>query len=205
MKQLAIIITIIIILSATAFFFQSGCGICGIPEETHDITPSPTPGDTPEPTPEPTVTPDPEPHDIGTVWIHPPDATVDMSEDVNFLLDVYVNTGSQKLAAYGIVVTFEITVMDLNPGIGTDGVEAGPEGFITAVNTDTPGTLVVSGFDISGTGPGTALHILTIHFIAQDTGSSSVGLTVEDLADDNTNPIGTPTGVGGNVEVISGK
>jgi hypothetical protein len=128
-----------------------------------------------------------------------------VDKGTDFSLDVYVNSGDQKLAAYGIVVSFVETIVEANTAIGNKGVEAGPDGFISAISTDGPGTIVISGFDIDGTGPGSTLHIVTINFSAVDTGSSAIGLSVDSLVDEDTDPIGTPTGVGGNVEVIEGK
>ncbi|MBN2535539.1 MAG: hypothetical protein JXB88_21855 [Spirochaetales bacterium] len=187
MKQITISIIIFIIIAITAFLFHSGCGI---DQNTDQTTPSPTPGNTPEST---------QGKAIGTVWIDPATKTVDMNEDVNFSLDVYVNSGSQKVAAYGIDITYEDEI------ILAKSVSAGVDGFIAAANIDEPGFISTSGFDINGKGPGTALHLLIINFEALATGNSPIGVTVNSLTDPETQVIGTPTGEDGNVEIISGK
>ena len=81
---------------------------------------------------------------------------------------------------------------------GENGVTEGLDGFVTAVNTDNDaGTSVLSGFDVSGTGPGRDLHLVTISFVAGDTAVSDniISVEVSRLVDPETEPIGTPHGL----------
>jgi hypothetical protein len=80
-------------------------------------------------------------------------------------------------------------------------VEAGADGFLAAANTDNPGEIVASGFDASGTGPGSNLQVLVITFNANAKGTSTLGLYVDQLVDSGTNPVGTVCGNDGSVEV----
>jgi len=107
----------------------------------------------------------------------------------------HVNTGSQRFAAYGFNISFN-ALLNVNKSIGSDGVEEGPYGFVAAVNANDAGIIRISGFDTSGTGPGSDLHVLTVHWSTISyTGNSTLDLEIQDLGDENTNPIGNPTGI----------
>ena len=82
-------------------------------------------------------------------------------------------------------------------------VKAGPYGYVSAVNTNSAGSIVFSGFDVSGTGPGTDLHFLTINWRASGVGSSYVSLTVNTLVDASYQPVGNPTGLDCDVTVTA--
>jgi endo-1,4-beta-xylanase len=112
-----------------------------------------------------------------------------------FQIDVVVDSGSQKLAAYGITVSYNANILSVVD------VEKGAEGFLAAANTENPGEIVASGFDSSGTGPGSNLQVLIITFNAEAEGTSTLGLYVDELVDGGTNTIGTACGIDGSVTV----
>lgn len=160
-------------------------------------TPTPPGGDTPIPTtPVETATPTPvtvteTPIPVSEiVWMEPASQDAGMSSP--FTIEVHVNTGSQRLAAYGFTLTYDSSIISVDLASG-NGVEEGPDGFVAAVNSNNQGSIVISGFDAAGTGPGSNLHVLTVHFIAGDTpGTTTIGLEVDALADPDTNDIGNP-------------
>jgi hypothetical protein len=78
------------------------------------------------------------------------------------------NTGNQRLAAYGIDIMYDTTYVLLDHPQDEDIVQPGADGFVAAVNDTNHGILTVSGFDATGNGPGTNLHIFTVHFLAQN-------------------------------------
>jgi hypothetical protein len=80
-------------------------------------------------------------------------------------------------------------------------VQEGADGFLAAANTGNPGEIVASGFDASGTGPGSNLQVLVITFNAIAEGTSSLGLSVDQLVDSATNTIGTACGNSGSIDV----
>jgi hypothetical protein len=122
--------------------------------------------------------------------------------DFSFTNEIHMNTGTQKLAAYGLNITFDSSVVIVNTEEGNSGVEAGPDGFISAVNAGTPGTLVISGFDTTGTGPGTNLNTHTIHWLAQTyNGTTDLDIAVNNLVDETTNTIGMPNGITGQITI----
>jgi len=133
----------------------------------------------------------------GDVWIFPNSKTVNASS--TFDLEVLVNTGTQKLGAYQFAVTFDKALVNVN------GVDAGVDGFVTTVNINNDmGSLIVNGFYVNGKGPGTSLRVLTIHFKALgNTGIANIGLSVSTLADDNGTTIGTPSGQGATVTILT--
>jgi len=99
----------------------------------------------------------------GDVWIYSSSNTVGTNSA--FTLEVHADTDTEKLATYQLLITFDPALVNVDTSQGTDGVEAGTDGFISAVNTDnTNGTLQVIGFDTNGTGPGSNLQVLIIYF-----------------------------------------
>ena len=127
----------------------------------------------------------------GNVWFS---ASNDQELGDFFTTNLYVDTGSALLAAYGIDITYDPTIIQLNTSIGNSGVQKGNEGFISAVNPNTLGLLKITGFDINGRGPNSQLHLLTINWIAIGLGTSPLDISVDVLVDPNTNTIGSPQG-----------
>ncbi|MBN2532275.1 MAG: hypothetical protein JXB88_05260 [Spirochaetales bacterium] len=149
------------------------------------------------PTVEPTSTPTPRPaYGIsGSVWFKPQSQDVGMNDE--FTTEVHVDAGTQLLAAYGITVNYD------ENKISFDDVEPGPDGFLAAVNDTVPGTIRISGFDTTGTGPGSDLSLLTIAWTAgSESGITILELIVDTLADEKTDTIGVPTGINGSVTII---
>ncbi|MEW6570084.1 MAG: hypothetical protein AB1390_02745 [Nitrospirota bacterium] len=137
----------------------------------------------------------------GDVWISPGSAGVNASG--TFDLEVLVNSGTQKLGAYQFNIIFNKDLINVDTTKGTEGVDAGAQGFFAAVNTNNnTGSLTVNGFDGTGKGPGTSLRVLIVHFKAFSTiGSTNIGLSVSTLADINGYTIGTPSGQGATVTI----
>ncbi len=137
----------------------------------------------------------------GDVWIQPSSISVNVNN--SFILEVHADTGFDKLGAYQFTTTFDPALINVDTTKGTNGVEAGIDGFIAAVNLDnTNGTITVNGFDITGTGPSRDLHVLIIYFdVLNNVGQSPLGLDVNTLANELGDTIGTPNGTGGSVHV----
>jgi predicted RNA-binding protein with EMAP domain len=136
----------------------------------------------------------------GEVSVVPSDLTV--TEGDNFSVEIHVNTGAQKIAAYGIYIGYNTEVLALDTSMGESGISEGPDGFIAAVNAKQPGLVRVSGFDTSGEGPGTDLHLLTVYWTAIGTGTSLIEITVDNLVDNNTHNIGERKGINGTATVL---
>ncbi|MBN2440480.1 MAG: leucine-rich repeat domain-containing protein [Spirochaetales bacterium] len=137
----------------------------------------------------------------GDVWFTP--ATLKVMVGIGFTTEVHVNSGEQQLGAYGFDVTFDQTIITPNVSKGNNGVEPGPDGFLAAVGLPTPGHLRISGFDTMGEGPGADLHLLTVNWNADNLGSTLLTNNVENFIDPATDPIGTPNGIAGSVEVVA--
>ena len=67
--------------------------------------------------------------------------------------DIRVNSGSQRVAAFGMNITYDANILS------AVAVLAGADGFVSATNIGTPGSIITSGIDVSGTGPGSDLHL----------------------------------------------
>jgi endo-1,4-beta-xylanase len=162
------------------------------------ISIKPGSGSTTPPTSPPTAPPNTTPVPTSppgncNVFFDPENSTQGINS--TFQVDVAVNSGSQRLAAYGITVTYNANIL------GFVDIEEGADGFLAAANTANPGEIVASGFDSSGTGPGSNLQVLVITFNAIAVGTSNLGLAVDQLVDDSTSTIGTACGNSGSVEV----
>jgi hypothetical protein len=126
----------------------------------------------------------------------PVDQTV--ASGAAFTTEIHVNSGEQELAAYGIAISYDETILSIE---SDDDVVEGADGFISAVNVNDPGVIKTSGFDVGGVGPGADLHLLTINWDAIDTGTVTLVIEVDSLADPDTNPIGAPAGFSGTVTI----
>jgi hypothetical protein len=74
-------------------------------------------------------------------------------------------------------------------------VTAGAQGYVSATNANTAGSLVISGFDTAGKGPSTTLALLNIAWTSLTvTGTGTFTLTVQTLTNASYANIGTPTG-----------
>ena len=122
--------------------------------------------------------------------------------DFTFTNEVHVNTGNQLLVGYGMDITFDPSIVVINTEEGDNGISGGPEDFIIAVNTSTPGIVGVSGFDATGmgVGPESDLHLFTIHWYAQTyNGTTELSINIDHLEDNNSNQVGTPTAQNGSI------
>ncbi|MBN2440959.1 MAG: hypothetical protein JXJ04_06425 [Spirochaetales bacterium] len=192
-----------------SFGVNSGTSNTTAPTNPPNITPDPTsaptnpPAVTTAPTSVPTTPPQNTPipaAGVGDVWFVPQESNVGVY--TNFATEIHANTGSQRLAAYGFNIIFANSLVSVNTSVGKDGVDEGPDGFIAAVNATASGLLIVSGFDASGSGPGSDLHIVTVNWKTRgNTGSTTLQLTINDLADQNTNDIGIHNAINGYVNV----
>jgi len=133
------------------------------------------------------------------VWFVPGEKTLGLGE--KFSTGVHVDSGTSKLGAYQFTITYNQNIITVDTTKGTNGVEPGADGFVAAVNANTPGRLIVNGFDAYGKGPGNDLHVLTVHWKTVGAGTTTLGLTVTDLVDETGITIGTPHGIDGEVTV----
>ncbi|MBN1214090.1 MAG: hypothetical protein JXA99_01485, partial [Candidatus Lokiarchaeota archaeon] len=124
------------------------------------------------------------PADLGNVWFSPV-STQTIGD--TFETKIYINTGSQNIAAYGFNITYNKDVIQI---ASDEYVVAGAEGFVSAVNIDNVnGWVMIAGFEAAGTGPNSQLHLITINWTTVGVGTSSLDLSIEDLVDSNKKPI----------------
>jgi hypothetical protein len=118
-------------------------------------------------------------------------------QGINSIFDIaiVVNSGSQNVAAYGFEITYDADIIN-----ATDARE-GAQGFLAASNLTTPGIASVTGFDASGTGPGTSIELVVITFQAVGEGPAILSLNVDQLVDSDTNTVGTACGNSGSVTI----
>ena len=104
-------------------------------------------------------------------------------------------SGPEKVAFYGINLYFNASI------INATACSAPSTGFLSAVNLNTPGEVISSGFDTSGKGPSAELHLLNVTFDAVGKGTTVVDVEVPNFGDSTTATIGTPKGIDGSVTV----
>ncbi|MBN2737526.1 MAG: hypothetical protein JXR70_11135 [Spirochaetales bacterium] len=177
------------------------------PEEPETTIYFNTPAPEPERTEAPRVTAAPirvteaprknYPPGAGLAWFEPSTSTQLVGK--SFVVEIHVNSGDSKVAAYGFRVKFNPNLLKM-VNKGQNGVEPGKDGYVAAVSY-TNGTLTISGFDVAGKGPGKDLTMVKINFMAQKTGSTTLDLTVMNLVDSTTEEIGNPQGKSGRVEI----
>jgi len=157
------------------------------------IDPTPIiPDETPPPVP---------PYSAPPVIIAPANQTVRTNED--FTTGVYVNSGNQKVAAYGMTVSYDNSFISVDRNMGEYGVTVGADGFVTAVNSENQGQVIISGFDASGKGPGSNLHMFTVGWTAGNSaGTTIINLSVDVLVDTNSSPIWFYNTSGAQVQII---
>ena len=164
---------------------------------------APQPTNEPEPTetPDSTPTPVPDEYPPGTCWFEP--ENVSISRGQSFLTELHINSGDQVIVAYNIAINYSFSFLELDFSAGNSGVKAGPDGYISAVNSSANGLIAISGFDTSGTGPGLDLHFLTFYWKAHDQGNTFISIMVGDLIDNSYEDIGVPAGIDCNVTIYT--
>ncbi|MBY9005438.1 MAG: cellulose 1,4-beta-cellobiosidase [Candidatus Lokiarchaeota archaeon] len=138
-----------------------------------------------------------EPTSGGNVWF-----STESSQSIGnvFTTDIYVDTGTQNLAAYGFEIIWDQNILIVQGD--NSGVAEGADGFLAAVNVENSvGTMMISGFEATGVGPNNQLHLLTITWEAVGEGTTILDLTIETLVDSSTSVVGTPTDIDGSVTV----
>ncbi|MGA1792242.1 MAG: choice-of-anchor D domain-containing protein [bacterium] len=117
------------------------------------------------------------------IRLEPADISVNIND--TFTTTVYIDSNS-KIGAYWFEITFDGNLIapdpDMDPNIV---VEAGKDGFLAYSNPNySEGILPVDGIYPEGTGPGSNLEFLIIHWKALNTaGTGTIGITVFELSD----------------------
>ena len=130
----------------------------------------------------------------GNVWF---DTISEKQEGEVFETKIFVDSGDQELAAFGMIIEYDQNVVCIKK------VSAGVDGFVAAVNIDNSlGWMKVSGFDPDGKPANTEFHVLTITWEALTIGNSLIDITVDKMVDENYDPIGTSKGIDTNIKII---
>jgi len=129
------------------------------------------------------------------VWIEPAGLEVGLND--SFVTSIFLNTEGYVLAAYGINIFYDPDILELDRS-QANGIEAGSDGFLAAANSNNPGVIRTTGFEISGVPPDSRLELLKVYWKAKNiTASTDIELVVNTLADVrslNIDWIGVPEG-----------
>lgn len=166
-------------------------------QENNDriTTPEPVIIIRPTPVPEPQL---PEKENPGDVWIEP--SNINTTVGKSFQTGVHINTGAKRIAAYGIKLFFNRSIIDID-SLKETKIVAGEQGFMSAANTTVPGMVNASGFDTAGKGPSRNLELFIVYWRAVAKGEASISVNIETIVNDSYETIGIPRGISGTVSV----
>lgn len=152
--------------------------------QTNAPTPLSTPASNPTPLP-----------GAGDIWVEPETSIVGTGEEIS--LEIHANTGTERLGGYKLWLYYDPYILSLH------NITAGADGYISSIGQGPPGTYVIVGFDPSGTGPGSNLHVITIVFQSSQSncGETFVDIEIDDFTDSEANTIGTPQAYDGTVTI----
>ncbi|MBN2738821.1 MAG: hypothetical protein JXR70_17695 [Spirochaetales bacterium] len=148
---------------------------------------------TAEITPTPIVTPTPPPEEAeAELAILPARKSVGMN--TSFTLTVALSSGTKAIASYGIDLLYDANLLSVDTAAISSGAKAGSAGFMAAANPATAGKISITGFDVTGVGPGTNLDFLTVYLKSGSIGGSAdVSIQVNMITDAETMDVATNT------------
>jgi len=135
----------------------------------------------------------------GDIWLEIPD-NVQLGDIFTF--ELHLNSGNQRIAAYEIRVIPDVYFLQPDYSDTSNAVEAGKDGFVIHGLFES-NLFLCSGFDTSGKGPGTNLHLLTFHCKALKKGPNLLQVKINTLTDENYNTIGVPQGINRSLTISS--
>lgn len=142
----------------------------------------------------------PQPTQSGSLWIEPSNQLVSVNS--SFQSTVRLNSGTDSYAVYTLSISYDPVILRLDDEKGDQGVEAGAEGFVSLVENSIPGTVRISGFDAQGQGPGSALAIVEINWVALAAGTTDLIIDVSQLENAQAQSITVVEILNSTVEVI---
>lgn len=128
----------------------------------------------------------------GTIWFEPAEIKAESSSQ--FTMELHLDTGKQKLAAYGIDIDFNPSIISVDTSEALSGVKPGEDGFLSAVNANESGKLRIAGFNAFGTGPAVNMQLVTIYFFSLGQGNTDLNIYIRDLSDPAINIYNNPQG-----------
>ena len=144
----------------------------------------------------------------GTVYCSPRETTRLIGGEIE--LKFYVNSGTQKIGAYGIHFKFDRNLLQIDTSKSENGAEQGTDGIPILANPeyylkDPNYQYSVAGLVVGkgGAGPGTKLHLFTVYLKTKAKGTAKIDITVDNLADsENTDKtVGVPKGLGATIAI----
>ncbi|MBN2737270.1 MAG: hypothetical protein JXR70_09840 [Spirochaetales bacterium] len=142
----------------------------------------------------------PEPREPGQFWFEP--STLSLTSGNCFDTDIHLNSGDQTVAAYSITIKYNDTLLKPDFSYGDKGVEAGPDGYVIAVNA-LNGIIKIAGFSLDPEIKGENLNFLKIHWIAKKQGLTEMQIASPLLSTPNYETIGKPEGDAIKIYILS--
>ena len=109
----------------------------------------------------------------GKVWLSP--STVNVFPDDLFIIEIHVDSGSEKLGSYQFELSFDQTLLNIDNSVSANGVEVDEDGFLSVANPDNiNGKIIINGFDTNGKGPDIDLRIVKVYFKSLGIAANSI-------------------------------
>jgi len=123
----------------------------------------------------------------GHIWFVP--SRIITQTNDKFSIELHIGLNKLNIAAYGIDIIYNPSIINVDISIGNNGVIPGEQGFLSAVNAEEQGLLKVAGFDTYGVGPSDNLHLLTIWWTAINKGSTDINMEIIDSSNSEIIPL----------------
>ncbi len=138
----------------------------------------------------------------GDIWLEP--NPLDVAPGEAFTLNLYADSGTQKLGAFQITINFDSNIIEVDTTQGDNGMEPGADAL--ANNFSNPnneaGEWGLSGFDVNGK-QGNRLHLMVLHFKAKAEGTTNLTINVVAMSNEEGTPFANTNGIGATVNVVT--
>jgi hypothetical protein len=140
----------------------------------------------------------------GDVWLNT--GMQEVEKGTSFITDVHIRIyATEDVASYELEISYDNTKIQLNTNVGQGGVDAGPDGLVSSVDTSIENKLIITGYDPAGRSVNTdddGFRVCTINWIAVSRGIVDLPLQVNVLTDSENNIIGEPNGIDGLISIL---
>lgn len=111
--------------------------------------------------------------------------SLNVSIEEAFVTSIMLDVQGYSIAAYGMTVYYDPAILEIDTSQAKGkGLEAGADGFLAAFNTNEPGEVRATGFDVMGVAPKVDLELLRIYWKAIGvTELSVIDLDINSLVD----------------------
>lgn len=120
--------------------------------------------------------------------LYPPETHVIVGQEFTTGLDLTIDRIG--ILYYCFTLTYDPDIITPDFSKGTDGVEAAADGFLISVDSQTPGEIIVGGFNDNGPSETGNLRFLTFYWLGgPGTGQSELNVQIVEVGDEFYTPL----------------